>query len=389
MVLLTRWFGVTETDADRCPAREKADIEEIVEKSLLMQSDAAAKQHRPLCRGTHAKGVCARAQFEVLDVVAERPPALASRLARGIFANPGVYSAVVRFANADASINSDFKPDVRSLSFSVELAPESMAKPCRQDFSMQNATTLPINDSPAFLATIKLLTASNPILGLWSLPFRDKLRAVRTLALAEKQARQTIKPYQQLRYWSTVPFRHGPSDVVKYSATPFKNNPARPPQKRNPKGLQDELIRHLKEDDKMSGFDFGVQFLDVDRMTYWGKHRDASFWIENASVEWSEAEAPFHTVARLTLLPDSQLPLDASEATYFDVTGNSTSDSTPVGSINRARWPAEVASRKARMRADSRAAGGCRDVSAESKHQPLSRSLNEASRGSNQSAHWE
>ncbi len=112
--------------------------------------------------------------------------------------------------------------------------------------------------------------------------------------------------------------------------------------------LQDELIRHLKEDGKMSSFDFGVQFLDADRMTYWGKRRDANFWIENASVEWNEAEAPFHTVARLTLLPNSQLALNAGEATYFDVTGNSTPDSTPVGSINRARRPAEVASRKAR-----------------------------------------
>jgi hypothetical protein len=389
MVFLTRWFGVTETDADRNPAREKADIEEIVEKSLLMQTDAAVKQHRPLCRGTHAKGVCARAQFEVLDVAVERPPALASRLAKGIFANPGVYSAVVRFANADASINSDFKPDVRSLSFSVELAPEGMAKPCRQDFSMQNATTLPINDSPAFLATIKLLTSSNPILGLWSLPFRDKLRVVRTLALAEKQARQTIKPYQQLRYWSTVPFRHGPGDVVKYSATPFKDNPARPLQKRNPKGLQDELIRHLNEDDKMSGFDVAVQFLDVVRMTYWGKHRDANFWIENASIEWNEAEAPFHTVARLTLLPNSRLGPEESNATYFDVTGNSTPDSTPVGSINRARWPAEAASRRARMRADSRAAGGCPDVGTQSKHHPGGRSLNEARSGSGQSARQE
>ena len=52
----------------------------------------------------------------------------------------------------------------------------------------------------------------------------------------------------------------------------------------------------------MSSFDFGVQFLDADRMTYWGKHHDADFWIENASVEWNESEAPFHTVARLTLL---------------------------------------------------------------------------------------
>src|SRR6266852_6236382 len=344
MVLVTKWFGVTESDADRSLAREKADIEAIVEKSLLMQSNAAAKQRRPLCRGTHAKGVCARAQFEVFDVAAERPAVLASRLAKGIFANPGVYSAVARFANADASINSDFKPDVRSLSFSVDLARDGTAvsagKPGRQDFSMQNATTLPINDSPAFLATITLLTASNPILGLWSLPFKDKLRVVRTLVLAELQARQTIKPYQQLRYWSTVPFRHGPRDVVKYSATPFTDNPARPLQKSNPKGLQDELIRHLKEDDKMSGFDFGIQFLDVDRMTYWGKHRDASFWIENASIKWNETEAPFYTVARLTLLPHSRLGPEESDATYFDVTGHSTPDSTPLGSINRARWPA-------------------------------------------------
>jgi hypothetical protein len=351
MMDLIRWFGVTESEAQRCPAQEKADIAEIAEKSLLMQKNAATAQHRSLCRGTHASGVCVRAQFEILDVGTERAPELAARLAQGIFAKPGVYPAVVRFANADSKINSDFKPDVRSLSFSVDLGRDGAlagGSSMRQDFSMQNATTLPINDSPAFLATIKVLTASNPAAGLWSLPFKDKLKVVRTIALAERQARQKIKPYQQLRYWSTVPFRHGQIDVVKFSAIPFTDNPARPLQKSNPKALQDELVRHLKEDSKMSGFDFAVQFLDAEKMTYWGKHRDANFWIENASAEWSEAEAPFHPVARLTLVPNSQLSLEASEAIYFDVTGNSTPDSTPVGSINRARWPAEVASRKAR-----------------------------------------
>src|SRR5450432_1633388 len=160
MMSLTRWFGVTESDADRNPAREKADIEVIAAKSLLMQANAAAQQHRPLCRGTHASGVCVRAQFEIFDLSVDRAPELAARLAKGIFAKPGVYHAVVRFANADASINSDFKPDVRSLSFSVDLTQGADANRGRQDFSLQNATTLPINDSPAFLATLKLLTAS-------------------------------------------------------------------------------------------------------------------------------------------------------------------------------------------------------------------------------------
>lgn len=174
---------------------------------------------------------------------------------------------------------------------------------------------------------------------------------LRTLTLLQFQLHQKIRPYQQLRYWSNVPFRHGPIDVIKYSATPFSNNPAQPLQKNNPNALKDELIRHVGEDARMSGFDFGVQLLDADKMTYWGKRQKASFWIENASVEWHEKEACFHTVARLTLLPKSHIIPAADEELYFDVTANSTADSTPLGSINRARWHGEVASREARIRA--------------------------------------
>jgi hypothetical protein len=56
------------------------------------------------------------------------------------------------------------------------------------------------------------------------------------------------------------------------------------------------------------------------------------------------------TLGRLTLLSKSHLQPDAADAVYSDVTGNSTPDSTPLGSINRARWSSEVASRKARLR---------------------------------------
>src|SRR2546430_5908039 len=353
MLFLTRCFGVTGSDAERTVAGEQAVIEAITERVLAMQTKAAAQQHRPLRRGTHAKGICVQAQFEVLDVTVGRDHALAARLAKGIFAKPGVYPGVVRFANSDSKVNSDFKADVRSLSFSVELTRDGAAVPDgnvgRQDFSLQTATTLPINDSTAFLAIMRLLTASNPAAGLWSLPFKDKLRVLRTLTLVQFQTHQKIKPYQQLRYWSNVPFRHGPNDVVKQSAIPSPDNPGIPLQRSNPNGLQDELVRHLNEDTKMSSFDFGLQFLDAGKMTYWGQRMDSNFWTENASVEWKEEEAPFHTVARLTLLPKSQLPADAGEAAYFDVTKHASPDSTPVGSINRARQHGEAASRKARL----------------------------------------
>jgi len=321
-----------------------------------MQANAAAKRKGPLGRGTHVKGVSVRGEFEVFDVMAGRDHELATRLAQGIFAKPAVYPSIVRFANSDPNKNSDFKPDVRSLSFSVDLPRERMAifgaSTGRQDFSMQNTKTLPINDARAFVAISKVLTASNPAAGLWSLPFKDKLRVLRTLTLVQFQLHQTIKAYQQLRYESNVPFRHGAVDVVKYSATPCPGNPARPLEKNNPNGLHDELIRHVQDDSKLSSFDFGVQFLDANRMTYWGKHRDATFWIENASVKWNEAQAPFHLIARLTLRAKSLLQPYEAEGTYIDVTANSTTDSTPLGSINRARWPAEVASRQARMRAE-------------------------------------
>lgn len=349
MLFLTRWFGVTGSDAERDLVAEQADIAQIVQLVLQMQASAAAAQQCPLARGTHAKGVCAQAQFEVFDVTAGRDRELGARLARGIFAKSGTYPAVVRFANSDPKVYPDFRPDVRALSFSVELPPGGPV--ARQDFSLQSAPTLPINDARAFLATVNILTASSPPKALWALAFRDKLRALRTIVLAQLQARQRIKPYQQLRYWSTVPFRHGPADVIKYCATPHVGNPGRALDKTNPNALQDELVRHVTEDATMSSFDFGLQFLDTEKMTYWGKRQDANFWIENASVEWNESRAAFHTVARLTLLPGSHLSPEASEATYFDVTGNSTLDSKPVGSMNRARWPGEVASREARMRA--------------------------------------
>ena len=332
-------------------ATEQAEIAEIVQGFLTVQARAAG-QGRPLRRATHAKGVCVGARFEVFDVAAGRDPALAARLARGIYTTPGSYPATVRFSNADPNVKPDFKADVRALSFAVDLGPGGLAAPgantARQDFSMQSAITLPINDLHAFAVLVRMLTASSPARGLWSLSFRDKLVFARTIMKAQLLTWQALRPYQQLRYWSNVPYSHGAMDVVKYSATPSDGNPALPLQARNPNVLRDELIRHLNEDTTMSTFDFGLQFLDTEKMTYRGKRRAAEFWIENASVEWKESQSPFHTVGRLTLLPGSVFSSDACSAMYIDVTENSTPDSMPIGAVNRARWHAEVASRKAR-----------------------------------------
>jgi hypothetical protein len=116
----------------------------------------------------------------------------------------------------------------------------------------------------------------------------------------------------------------------------------------NPQALGDELVRHVSEDETMSAFDIGVQFLDAERMRFGGGRRDAAFWIENAAVEWPEHEAPFHTVARLTLVRGGAVPSAACERMYIDVNEFALPEHAPVGRINRARAYAERASRRAR-----------------------------------------
>ena len=109
------------------PATEEAEIAEMVRGFLSLQARTAVEENRPLRRGVHAKGVCVQAVFEVLDVTQGRDPALAARLAKGIYARPGSYPATVRFSNANPNVTGDSTPDVRGLAFCVRIAPSGSA----------------------------------------------------------------------------------------------------------------------------------------------------------------------------------------------------------------------------------------------------------------------
>jgi hypothetical protein len=337
---------------DRMLPTEDLDAANIVRGILKVQAAFAAAQKRPLGRGTHTKGICARATFEVFDIAHKiGDPALAGRLAQGIYAKPGVYPATVRFANAASTIASDRKPDLRALSFSVDLTPGATTGSSYQDYSLQSATTFPINDAHTFAVLMKVLSAAkgaDQLKAIWSLSIPDLFSFLGAAVRGAIQQHGKTRAYQQMRYWSTVPFRNGPFEAVKYTAIPSADNPAQELED-SPNDLQDELIRHLNQDAQMSSFDFALQLLDTERMTRWGFRRSASFWVENASVEWKESQSPFYVIGRLTLLPKSILKPEACEPRFIDVTEHSTPDTQPLGSINRARLAAELASRKVRL----------------------------------------
>jgi hypothetical protein len=354
-------MSVTEgVGFERPKASEAADIAEIVRGILAVQARFGRIQHRLPGRGTHTKGVCLRGTFEVFDLSTRiSDPQLAARLARGVFVKPGVYPATIRFANAASLVQRDSKPDVRALSFAIDV-PAGVVAPQAQrlDFSMNDATTFPINDAHAFASFMRVKAAGSgwaQLKAFLGLPWPDKREFMTTARLGLRQVRGGLHPYQLTRFWSTVPFLHGTDQAVKYSAIPAPSNAARPVG-RGASVLRDELLRHVTQDAEMSSFDFGLQLLDVDRMTFKGERREPSFWVENAAVEWNERESPFHIVGRLTLERASILHDDDCRRMYIDVTEHSTADTRPIGSINRARWAAESESRRARFKAASEAA---------------------------------
>ena len=331
-------------------ATEAEDTAALTRGILTIQRQYAAQQNRPLGRGTHTKGMAVRGVFEVFDVFQTIPDrTLATRLAQGLFARPGTYDATVRFANGESHIFPDPKKDVRACSIAVDVPAGILGRrEMRQDFSMNNARTFPINDAHAFAIATNVAIAPSMLRGVMALPFRDKIGFVRLAVLGSMQEKPARVAFQQTSYWSTVPFHHGPADVIKYAAFASPGNYAQPLSPAI-NCLQDELSRHVNDDLHMSCFDFGLQLLDVDAMTYFGRRRTPSFWIENASVEWKESQAPFHIVGRLTLVARSVVAPEDVARMWIDVTANSAPDCKPMGGINRARPSGEEASRNARL----------------------------------------
>ena len=293
---------------------------------------AEAPTRRASARGRRSRSSTSRTRSAIA--------LLAARLAKGIYAKPGVYPATVRFANAASTIYSDSEPDLRALSFSVELPPGLAANTNYQDYSLQSARTFPINDAHTFAVLMKVLSAgsgANKLKAIWSLSFADFCRFAKAAALGAWQEHGKTRAYQQMRYWSTVPYRNGPFEAVQYSAIPSAGNPAHDLQT-GPNALQDELVRHLDEDERMSSFDIALQLLDTAQMTRWGIAPRCQLLDRKRERRVEGIAGAFPR--RRTAHTGGQVGAACRglrAAKYIDVTEHSTPDSQPLGSINRAR----------------------------------------------------
>ena len=235
-------------DFERPSPTEPADFAEIP-RAFWRFRPGSPRSRCDRSRGGRTRKACAPAASSKFSTsqAGSRIGPWPARLARGLFAKPGVYPAIVRFANGESHVYPDSKPDVRALSFSIQVPPGIVGPDAtRLDYSMNNATTFPINDAHAFATLLRFATAPSSAQGLLRVFGTRLLSFLQTVARGARQKRPATRAYQQTRYWSTVPFRHGPDEAVKYSAAPSADNPAAALQS-VPDSLQEELLRHLSE----------------------------------------------------------------------------------------------------------------------------------------------
>lgn len=273
---------------------ERARFEEYGRTIGSLQESKA--RHRAAERSLHAKPhVGARARLTVL-------PDLPAPYRAGIFSVPAAYDAWVRFSNGSPRRQSDHTGDVRGLAVKVLGVPGTklipgLASARTQDFLMIQTPSLAFRNSDEFMFFVG--AAQKPATLLPRLVGRFGFR--RALALASRLRASVGRPIRSLaeeRFWTPLPVRWG-DHAAKYSALPRTGRSAKAPS-RSADYLGDELRARLRGSDVE--FDFAVQlYVDPERTP-----------IEDASVEWREVDAPFVTVARLTI-PQQDLGTDAGK----------------------------------------------------------------------------
>jgi hypothetical protein len=248
-------------------------------------------------------------------VLDDLPPALRA----GVFAAPRTWQAWIRFSNGSEKPQPDSVGDGRGMA--IKLMDVEGSPSTTQDFVMINHPVFFVRNAADY---VDLETASSqtrfffPSLN----PFRFRLHELMAaLALAGQKVQNPLS----LRYWSATPYRLG-GDACKYSARPA-GAPSPFTATDTPNFLHDNLARHLAG--AGASFDFMVQ----------PRTRAGAMPIEDPTIIWNEAAAPFTPVASITIPPQSfDSPPEQAFCENLSFTPwHCLGAHQPLGGINRVR----------------------------------------------------
>lgn len=243
---------------------------------------------------------------------------------QGVFASVRKYDAWLRFSNASGKIQSDKKKDFRGIGIKlmgVEGERYGDTEQQTQDFLLMTHPTMPLGTVKLFHDAVYYAT-KNPLLLVFKFLFTGKGHILKALAKGKAFDSSPL----DINYWSTTPYAYG-NKQVKYKIVPRSNYKSQLPKPLTDNYLRDNMSEHLSKDSAQ--FDFYVQAFKDEQSTP----------IEDAGVEWKEADSPFVKVAEINI-PKQKFDTEerAKQAEEFTFSpANSLEAHKPVGGINRAR----------------------------------------------------
>jgi hypothetical protein len=330
--LVCCWLGVTEGKAqglESVPAGEAQAIDTIVSlavRELHKRYPAGASVVR---RDAHAKAHgCVKATLRIDDD-------LPGGLRVGSFSTPGMeFRSWLRFSNGAFEPGADSGMDGRGMALKImppSQSPISAGAGTLHDLLMIN---YPVFFSPdaidyAEFAKAGALTGNSDGLKKYFMPSYNPLRwRVRQGLIAYRIAGQEVASPLAIQYFSMVPYLFGPGRAVKYSARPCQLPSVAQHGPVDSSGA--DFLQKAMQEELNRGpacFELMVQ------------ERQTGMPIEDATVEWSQSEAPYRRVGVITIPPQQFQSLEREafcENTAFNP-WNAPPEHRPLGSINRAR----------------------------------------------------
>jgi len=315
--------------------RERVDSDEVLRFArygeLFTRMQRAQDERFGKGRALHRRQILAlEGRFEVLGDLPEHA-------AQGIFARPARFDAWIRLSNGSSACNADGRPDVRGFAIKVlgVEGPSALGAgqtDC-QDFLLIQLPVTGFAGSAEFV-DVALAAAKGPLAILGALARRHGLlEGLRRLKRLARGLNAPFSGFATERFYSALPFACGPYAARARLLPPAGEAATGQASRDWAKDVLDRVrVRPLV-------YELQLQFFVDERRTP----------IEDASVDWPEATAPFVSVARLTLPkqdPDREFAQHV-EAAAFDP-WRALAEHRPLGEMMRARKAVYYASQKQR-----------------------------------------
>jgi catalase len=311
-----------------------ADDEAAMTQDIIQTAVRIVDQYREstrYLRDAHAKAHgCVKAEVQVL-------PELPGELRQGVFSEPGkTWQATMRLSNGNAYPQFDSIRDARGMAIKLfdvpgkQLLSDQQGRG-EQDFVMFSHPNFFVSNVAEYRQNVAAQADGKKMMAFFpgwdprTWQVRHLFIALATLAPAPSSPTQTT-------YFSVSPYKFGEANA-KFRVMPDPDScPAYnlPEQNRKlPNFLRNALNQQLSADRMPACFALQIQRQDANKYMP----------IEDTSIEWSESDAPFETVARIKMpaqdfdTPALNLQCDnQSFNPWFGVEAH-----RPIGGINRLR----------------------------------------------------